>query len=120
MLQAVQFVTGMIAYKATPRVTQALLQLAPNESWDVLTAVMGERPLSVLTSTAQTQVVGKRREYLRYLRQIRTAASVVVRSRIGAATSTHSLTSGLPSPAPRLSAVIATKPATSAITERLM
>src|SRR3569623_575477 len=41
-------------------VDQALLQLAPNESWDVLTAMMGERPISVLTSTAQTQVVGKR------------------------------------------------------------
>ena len=41
-------------------VDQALLQLAPNESWDVLTAMMGERPLSVLTSTAQMQVVGKR------------------------------------------------------------
>jgi uncharacterized protein YfaS (alpha-2-macroglobulin family) len=41
-------------------VDQALLQLAPNESWDVLTAEMGERPLSVITSTAQMQVVGKR------------------------------------------------------------
>jgi uncharacterized protein YfaS (alpha-2-macroglobulin family) len=41
-------------------VDEALLQLAPNESWDVLTAMMGERPLSVLTSTAQMQVVGKR------------------------------------------------------------
>jgi hypothetical protein len=41
-------------------VDEALLQLAPNESWDVLGAMMGERPLSVLTSTAQTQVVGKR------------------------------------------------------------
>ena len=41
-------------------VDEALLQLAPNPSWDVLTAMMGERPLSVLTSTAQTQVVGKR------------------------------------------------------------
>ena len=41
-------------------VDQALLQLAPNDSWDVLTAMMGDRPLSVLTSTAQTQVVGKR------------------------------------------------------------
>ena len=41
-------------------VDQALLQLAPNDSWDVLTAMMGERPLSVLTATAQTQVVGKR------------------------------------------------------------
>ena len=41
-------------------VDQALLQLAPNASWDVLTRMMGERPLSVLTATAQTQVVGKR------------------------------------------------------------
>ena len=41
-------------------VDQALLQLAPNESWDVLTRMMGDRPLSVLTATAQTQVVGKR------------------------------------------------------------
>ncbi|MDF2493776.1 Ig-like domain-containing alpha-2-macroglobulin family protein [Sphingomonas sp.] len=41
-------------------VDQALLQLAPNESWNVLAAMMGERPLSVLTSTAQMQVVGKR------------------------------------------------------------
>ena len=41
-------------------VDQALLQLAPNDSWDVLSAMMGERSLSVLTSTAQTQVVGKR------------------------------------------------------------
>jgi uncharacterized protein YfaS (alpha-2-macroglobulin family) len=41
-------------------VDEALLQLAPNESWDVLAAMMGERPLSVLTSTAQMQVVGKR------------------------------------------------------------
>ena len=41
-------------------VDEALLQLAPNDSWDVLTAMMGDRPLSVLTSTAQMQVVGKR------------------------------------------------------------
>ena len=41
-------------------VDEALLQLAPNESWDVLTAMMGDRPLAVLTSTAQMQVVGKR------------------------------------------------------------
>ncbi|MCM8731210.1 alpha-2-macroglobulin [Hephaestia sp. GCM10023244] len=41
-------------------VDEALLQLAPNPSWDVLDAMMGERPLSVLTSTAQMQVVGKR------------------------------------------------------------
>jgi uncharacterized protein YfaS (alpha-2-macroglobulin family) len=41
-------------------VDQALLQLAPNPSWEVLEAMMGDRPLSVLTATAQTQVVGKR------------------------------------------------------------
>jgi hypothetical protein len=41
-------------------VDQALLQLSPNESWDVLKAMMGERPLSVMTSTAAMQVVGKR------------------------------------------------------------
>ncbi|MEY4270975.1 MAG: hypothetical protein RLZZ58_2191, partial [Pseudomonadota bacterium] len=41
-------------------VDEALLQLAPNESWDVLDAMMGARTLDVLTSTAQTQVVGKR------------------------------------------------------------
>ena len=49
--------TADVAFAA---VDQALLQLKPNESWDVLTAMMGERPLSVLTSTAQMQVVGKR------------------------------------------------------------
>jgi uncharacterized protein YfaS (alpha-2-macroglobulin family) len=41
-------------------VDQALLQLSPNDTWDVLAAMMGERPLSVVTSTAQMQVVGKR------------------------------------------------------------
>jgi alpha-2-macroglobulin len=41
-------------------VDDALLQLSPNESWKLIDAMMGERPISVLTSTAQTQVVGKR------------------------------------------------------------
>lgn len=41
-------------------VDEALLQLAPNESWDILSAMMGQRTLDVLTSTAQMQVVGKR------------------------------------------------------------
>lgn len=49
--------TADVAFAA---VDEAILQLAPNESWDVLTAMMGERSLSVLTSTAQMQVVGKR------------------------------------------------------------
>ena len=41
-------------------VDEALLQLQPNPSWKLIDAMMGERPLSVITSTAQTQVVGKR------------------------------------------------------------
>ncbi|MDZ3830771.1 MAG: MG2 domain-containing protein [Sphingopyxis sp.] len=41
-------------------VDEALLQLAPNDSWSLLDAMMGERTLDVLTSTAQMQVVGKR------------------------------------------------------------
>jgi alpha-2-macroglobulin len=41
-------------------VDEALLQLAPNDSWNLLDAMMGDRPISVLTSTAQMQVVGKR------------------------------------------------------------
>jgi uncharacterized protein YfaS (alpha-2-macroglobulin family) len=41
-------------------VDEALLQLAPNDSWKLLDAMMGERQTSVLTSTAQMQVVGKR------------------------------------------------------------
>ena len=41
-------------------VDEALLQLMPNRSWDVLSAMMGERNLEVATSTAQMQVVGKR------------------------------------------------------------
>lgn len=41
-------------------IDEALLTLAPNDSWKLLDAMMGERPLGVLTSTAQMQVVGKR------------------------------------------------------------
>ncbi|OYU14784.1 MAG: alpha-2-macroglobulin [Alphaproteobacteria bacterium PA4] len=41
-------------------VDEALLQLQPNDSWDVLSAMMAERPLGVSFATAQTQVVGKR------------------------------------------------------------
>jgi uncharacterized protein YfaS (alpha-2-macroglobulin family) len=41
-------------------VDEAILQLSPNDSWQLLDTMMGERPLSVLTSSAQTQVVGKR------------------------------------------------------------
>ncbi len=45
---------------ALAAVDEALLELAPNRSWDLLEAMMGERPLDVWTSTAQMQVVGKR------------------------------------------------------------
>ena len=41
-------------------VDEALLQLAPNESWQLIEAMMGQRTLDVLTATAQMQVVGKR------------------------------------------------------------
>ncbi len=41
-------------------VDDALLQLAPNRSTDLLDAMMGERSLEVVTSTGQMQVVGKR------------------------------------------------------------
>jgi uncharacterized protein YfaS (alpha-2-macroglobulin family) len=45
---------------ALAAVDEALLELAPNRSWDLLAAMMGERGLEVWTSTAQLQVVGKR------------------------------------------------------------
>ena len=41
-------------------VDEGLLELAGNKSWNLLTAMMGERGYEVLTSTAQMQVVGKR------------------------------------------------------------
>jgi uncharacterized protein YfaS (alpha-2-macroglobulin family) len=45
---------------AVAAVDEALLELAPNRSWDLLEAMMGRRGLEVWTSTAQLQVVGKR------------------------------------------------------------
>jgi uncharacterized protein YfaS (alpha-2-macroglobulin family) len=45
---------------AVAAVDEALLELAPNPSWKLLEAMMGERGLEVWTSTAQMQVVGKR------------------------------------------------------------
>jgi len=41
-------------------VDEALLDLQPNPSWDLLAAMMGQRGLEVWTSTGQMQVVGKR------------------------------------------------------------
>lgn len=45
---------------AVAAVDEALLDLASNESWELLQAMMGQRGLEVWTSTAQMQVVGKR------------------------------------------------------------
>lgn len=45
---------------AIAAVDAGLLELVPNRSWNVLRAMMGERPESVVTSTAQMQVIGKR------------------------------------------------------------
>ncbi|WP_161495218.1 alpha-2-macroglobulin [Advenella sp. S44] len=41
-------------------VDEALLELAPNESWDIVKAMMGERAYGVETATAQMEVVGRR------------------------------------------------------------
>ncbi len=41
-------------------VDEALLMLKDNSSWDLLGAMMGERPYQVTTYTSQMQVVGKR------------------------------------------------------------
>jgi hypothetical protein len=45
---------------AVAAVDEGLLALSPNGSWDLLKAMMGERPHEVATSTAQSRVVGKR------------------------------------------------------------
>lgn len=45
---------------ALAAVDEGLLQLAKPESWNLLEAMMGKRPLEVHTATAQSQVVGKR------------------------------------------------------------
>src|SRR5690606_30859603 len=39
---------------------EALLELAPNDSWDLLAAMRQERSYGVHTATAQMQVVGRR------------------------------------------------------------
>ncbi len=45
---------------AVAAVDEALLDLAPNPSWELLESMMGQRGLEVWTATAQMQVVGKR------------------------------------------------------------
>ena len=37
-----------------------LLELMDNASWNILDAMLGERPVEVMTATAQGQVIGKR------------------------------------------------------------
>ncbi|MGE5084676.1 MAG: alpha-2-macroglobulin family protein, partial [Bacillota bacterium] len=49
--------TGQIALVA---VDEGLLELQNNSSWDLLSAMMGLRPYSVRTATAQSFVIGKR------------------------------------------------------------
>lgn len=48
---------GRVAFAA---VDQALLELRPNESWNLLEAMLQKRPYEVSTATAQSQVIGKR------------------------------------------------------------
>ncbi|HTY98420.1 MAG TPA: alpha-2-macroglobulin family protein, partial [Rhodocyclaceae bacterium] len=48
---------GEVAFAA---VDQALLELKPNESWNLLDAVLQKRAYEVETATAQSQVIGKR------------------------------------------------------------
>ncbi|CAI8871760.1 alpha-2-macroglobulin family protein [Methylococcus capsulatus] len=45
---------------ALAAVDEGLLEIKPNESWNLLDKMMGRRGIEVLTSTAQMQVVGKR------------------------------------------------------------
>lgn len=48
---------GEIALAA---VDEGLLELMDNASWKILEAMLGERPVEVMTATAQGQVIGKR------------------------------------------------------------
>lgn len=48
-------------------IDEALLELMPNGSWKLLEAMMGDRGLQVETTTAQSQVVGKRHYGLKAL-----------------------------------------------------
>lgn len=41
-------------------VDEALLELSPNHTWNLLDVMMGSRPHQVVTSTAQSQIIGKR------------------------------------------------------------
>ena len=54
---------------ALAAVDEGLLELLPNESWNLLEAMMGRRGYGVQTATAQQQVVGKRHYGLKALPQ---------------------------------------------------
>jgi uncharacterized protein YfaS (alpha-2-macroglobulin family) len=68
---AVRTATGALPPKGSEvtiaAVDQGLLELANNESWKLLDAMMGRRPYQVDTSTAQMEVVGKRHYGLKAL-----------------------------------------------------
>jgi uncharacterized protein YfaS (alpha-2-macroglobulin family) len=52
---------------ALAAVDEGLLELAPNKSWDLLSAMMGRRGYEVQTATAQMEVVGRRHYGLKAL-----------------------------------------------------
>ena len=52
---------------AVAAVDEGLLELMPNDSWKLLDAMMGRRGYEIETSTAQTQVVGRRHYGLKAL-----------------------------------------------------
>ncbi len=54
---------------ALAAVDEGLLELLPNESWDLLNAMMGRRSYAVQTATAQMNVIGKRHFGLKALPQ---------------------------------------------------
>jgi alpha-2-macroglobulin len=54
---------------AVAAVDEGLLELKPNESWDLLDSMMGRRSYNVQTSTAQMHVIGKRHFGLKALPQ---------------------------------------------------
>ncbi len=45
---------------AVAAVDEGLLELMPNNSWNILQAMMGQRPYEVRTASAQMQVIGRR------------------------------------------------------------
>ena len=54
---------------AVAAVDEGLLELMPNRSWEILSAMMGRRGYGVRTATAQMQVIGKRHFGLKALPQ---------------------------------------------------